>query len=612
MTSEMADLRPVAHDYVNIIMDENGKEAINYTESPETMGASLKCHSYVNISPIKDKVGSSSPQMDGNVNVSPSKDKVGSSSPQMDGNVNVSPSKDKVGSSSPQMDGNVNVSPVKDKVGSLSPQMDGNVNVSPVKDKVGSLSPQMDGNGAANQNFPSKTRNRNHLSRDGSLLRRYLSETELQPRKPPSAGSTDELIMPNYCHDVSNSPPVSTEQAIANAKLKLLLPQEFAMGVDCDNCDWLMDLLSAWQIRSENLTRNYSRILGLLIQIRAAAIGLETRFDQQACHFLSTTSSSATTASSVSQGCAMDVRAAGFPSTNSDATNASSFIRHPPFSRAIKNRQSMFVSHAGMGFGSGIRERDLAENMYPKRKDSGSSSLPSSSLGMVNSFTKDLKDLNTHLGDAIDLCQELAAACFKNNYLSKSSHNHISKTIHMSGFVGKHSTEPAKPGSECRSILQTMAELKQTNLGRIPSAPSLAYSSENSTSYSGKTQSFSGSDFSTGIADAEDASANLMHDPTLPKSCRNSSEDKTSMVVGVSLPGDEDVKISVQSESNSASTYSESDVKYVMSKIATLEEERYRLLDTIDQLHIKNSTVSFVCSRICCSLVRYFSLVHSV
>ena len=39
------------------------------------------------------------------------------------------------------------------------------------------------------------------------------------------------------------------------------------------------------------------------------------------------------------------------------------------------------------------------------------------------------------------------------------------------------------------------------------------------------------------------------------------------------------------------STYSDNDVKQVMTKIASLEEERIKLLDTIDKLHKDNQLV---------------------
>lgn len=44
--------------------------------------------------------------------------------------------------------------------------------------------------------------------------------------------------------------------------------------------------------------------------------------------------------------------------------------------------------------------------------------------------------------------------------------------------------------------------------------------------------------------------------------------------------------------SSISSTYSDNDVKFVMSKIASLEDERFKLLETIDLLKGDNARVS--------------------
>lgn len=509
MASEMSDLVPTLHDYVNIVRKKNGEETVNYKESPELIGSSLEHHPYVNVS-VRQKDGVSSSRKHRPVS------------------------------------------------------------------------------GVDNLNFPKKS---SHNSLDASSLRRYLSETELlSTRKGLSADSRDQVMMPGFLDNVSNLSPISTEQAIANAKLRLLNPQGVAKGSDCSRCDDLVNLLATSHIESGSLTRNYSRILGLLIQIRGAAMALECRLDQRAgSPFPSSTTSNAA-AASLSQGSTTmrEVRDTGILTTT-----AAVAVRHmPASSRPLKSRQSMFVNHTGLALTTaGIRgERDIAENMYPIRKGS-TTSLSNPAPVMINSaaLTKDLTDLKSHLGNAIDLCQQLAASCFKNTHLSTLHKNHVSNSTHTSGHAKKNNTEMADPGFNYTPFLPVTTEMRQR---RAPSAPSLECSTELGTSHSRKTPT------DTEImatADAKASSSGLEEDLTMPK-FTNSSEERTNTEVDVSLSSDEDVKVSSgrTSELGSVCVYSESDVKYVMSKIASLEEERYRLLETIDQLHIENSTVSFV------------------
>ena len=62
-------------------------------------------------------------------------------------------------------------------------------------------------------------------------------------------------------------------------------------------------------------------------------------------------------------------------------------------------------------------------------------------------------------------------------------------------------------------------------------------------------------------------------------------DDQSELVLSTSSTTSDNVRDSI------LSTYSDSDVKQVMSKIAGLEEERIKLLDTIDKLHHQNQLV---------------------
>lgn len=619
MTNKESNIKP---KYVNIAVDDSGKETINYEDAPELPGSVPKCRPYVNVVPLEV-------------------------------------SDEKYCSTSPQKELVVSGAKYQSQ--------------SPKKTQERSLS----GN-----------------SPDKSPLRRHLSETgSRSSRKGPLTEARDGVTVPGFLIDVSDSSPISTEQAIANAKLRVLIPQGAATGKGCEKCEDLMELLATWQIGAGSLTRNYSRILALLMRTRDSAMALECRLNEQTRASPSspvTTAGSSTTSASVSN-MAREARRTGLPSADNAVPGATP-LRAP--SRIPKNRQSMYVNTSGMGFAAaGIREHDLAENMYPSREDS-TSSTPSPSPVMVNSATyaKDLKDLNTHLWDAIDLCQQLAAACFKNTHLSKPpskggdnktpSHSNpsssppsqssdpLSRSTPSSGFVRKHSAGMTGPASNYKPSLQAITEMRgsgslkkkkrQRTLERVPSAPSLECSTEIvSSSNDGETHSDSESDFVTVTAEeipdsvtkativstkkekgtsqgvtkkgvpeiervtteadessqeSDDTAANSIEveggtPPTadssaglksespnhaMPEPYESSSEDQTSVMTSMSLPSDKDMMVNERADSvlSSASTYTDSDVKYVMSKIASLEEERYGLLETIDQLHTENSTVS--------------------
>lgn len=599
MASEAASgLKP--HSYVNITVNESGEETINFKESPEHPGSTPRCRPYVNV-PLVEPGKKDNSRL-------------------------------------------LQKEPCADCTDDQTH--------SPKNTKEGSQS---------------------HNSPNVSPLRRHLSEIGSRgSRKGLSGDARDGVMLPSF---VSDSSPISTEQAIANAKLRVLIPQGAAQGKGCAKCEDLMDLLATWQIGAGSLTRNYSRILALLTQTRDSAIALECRLSQQASAPPSTTAGSNTTS--------------GLPSEGT-ATSAGTPLRYQPaVSRIPKNRQSMYVNNSGMALAAAsCRDHDLAENMYPSREDSVSST-PNSAPGTINSATyaKDLKDLKAHLWDAIDLCQQLAAACFKNTHLSNSpssrgnskspSHSSpsssslsqlpdpLSNSTPSSDFVRKHSTGMTVLGSNYKPSLQSITEARlsesrkrQRTLERVPSAPSLECSTENRTSYSsGDIHSDPESDFvtvspkeipdsvtkatvlttnnnegardgvtkrghmidetatdadqsgqesdATAATDAESgtlgtvgSSARLEHElshhPT-PKS----SLEEDHMMTSMSLSSEKLMMVNGRTDSvlSSMSTYSDSDVKYVMTKIASLEEERYGLLETIDQLHTENSTVSleYIC-----------------
>ena len=69
------------------------------------------------------------------------------------------------------------------------------------------------------------------------------------------------------------------------------------------------------------------------------------------------------------------------------------------------------------------------------------------------------------------------------------------------------------------------------------------------------------------------------------EAAKSESDERPELVLSTSSTTSDHVRDSI------LSTYSDSDVKQVMSKIASLEEERIKLLDTIDKLHHQNQLV---------------------
>ncbi len=435
---------------------------------------------------------------------------------------------------------------------------------------------------------------------------------------------------------------VSSEGGVTEAKMKLLMPATTAAGrgssnssAGCENCDELNKLLAMWEIGVSGLTRNYSRILAHLMKVRNSSMALEFRLTHGADSGCDSPPHKTTASSNAS------------PSHDVVRENTSVL---PPSMRVPKNRQSMFVKN-GSSIANNVREQDLAENMYPTRQETTS---PKPKVSVESQLAlplcaRDLNDLNSHLGEAIDLCQQLAAACFKTNHLSdftgvrSSSHSSPLKKYESAGNVAtrKHSADALPNHSPFKPSLNSIAESKVSSEGpkrkrtleRVPSAPNLEFSGDFGSS-SDSHESESGfvtvrkADIPDSVrkADTTTTTTTTTQDTRkggTPPSNRNASPKDTTKESAVKpkLSASEQSKeesnatsssfsptgeflMSVERDSgldyrpesfiSTVSTYSDNDVKYIMSKIATLEDERYKLLDTIDTLQEDNNTVSLV------------------
>ena len=216
-------------------------------------------------------------------------------------------------------------------------------------------------------------------------LESHISDPCIKIGESPSSATGATASSP------SNIPRTSTdmksEQAIRNAKFKLLVPGVADKG-ECQQCQELSQLLTLWELGVGGIARNCSKILAQLNQAREAHQALEYRLQEKA-----------------------EVE-------NSVPVTKSLNVT----SRAQKSiyRKSLHTEQGGGTSASNNGTAYLAEQMYPP-KETELRLVNDSTECVSRSYEHYLQTLNTHLGQAIDLCQQLAAACFKSNQSVASS-----------------------------------------------------------------------------------------------------------------------------------------------------------------------------------------------
>ena len=216
------------------------------------------------------------------------------------------------------------------------------------------------------------------------LLESHLSDPCIKVGESPSATSTGATASGSTISRTSTD--AKSEQAIRDAKFKLLAPGAADKG-ECQQCQELSQLLTLWELGVGGIARNCSKILAQLNQAREAHQALEYRLKEKA-----------EIENSV-------------PATKS--LNVTSRTQKSIY------RKSLYAEQGGAS-NSNNGTAFLAEQMYPPKE---------SELRLANNSTECvslpyehyLQTLNTHLGQAIDLCQQLAAACFKSNQSVTSS-----------------------------------------------------------------------------------------------------------------------------------------------------------------------------------------------
>ena len=398
----------------------------------------------------------------------------------------------------------------------------------------------------------------------------------------------------------SASPPPD----LLDAKLRLLA-EDIVDDEGCEKCKELASVVALWELGVSGLTRNYSKILSLLNKAREASTKLEFQLKQK-----------------------VEVKSSlQLPSRNMSVSGRNA--------KTYNVRQSMYET------GNSTPASNMVDQMYPQELESASSF----SLPYLKSFT----DLNTHLGQAIDLCQQQAAANFKNNQRTPSRRARLVRQPSVPTSLGESDTN-----ADFRPTLQSIAEAslsgsfkKKAPLERTPSAPDsmirrkpgsgvqmdkseptikkqnslsklemkenedfvevaapvssvkLSDDCTQTTPTHDNYQSSTGAEPSTSVDTSQQKqfhshmlqlSSTVEHEVERSSEQSGESDDKEALssTESESQQGFRESVVSV------SSTFSDNDVKQVMSKIADLEEERLKLLGTIDNLQRDNGQVSLI------------------
>lgn len=391
-----------------------------------------------------------------------------------------------------------------------------------------------------------------------STVTTKLESKQTKVAETPHSTSNGDASTPSQSNVQAPEETHDHNDERGHPKLDDFFPPEGEDG--CKQCEELQNMISLWELGVSGLTRNYSKILSQLNKVRNTAAKLEGQLEAKE-EITSTTS----------LGPVMMRR--NFSVSGRKSTTV---------------RQSMYVSGAAPP-----PPTNLAEQMYPQESSRHNS--------VSTGSTKLLKDLNSHLSQAIDLCQQMAAANFKSNQRSSKPRLRRQMTIES-----KLNGEDAN----FRPALQSIAEnnlsgsRKKRTLKRTPSAPE---------SYEGRpniqkklTNGLSNDLEATPEASSEEAIRDDVSNGVDTDDQKPYYSHMMELCSKDKLESDKSMELSKESESQSeeemmqrqgsiwsgVSTFSDGDVKQIMSKIADLEEERIKLLGTIDDLHKDNNTVS--------------------
>lgn len=456
-------------------------------------------------------------------------------------------------------------------------------------------------------------------------LESHVSEPVLRISDRSAVGSADSASTPISIPKAAAKASTDSPKSIREAKYKLLIPvQAPERGSECAQCQELSQILSLWELGVGGIARNCSKILSQLNQARNAHQALECRLQEKA---------------------------------DLDKWTGSSMTKSLDNGRMQKaaHRKSLYIEREDASNATNGTNY-LVEQMYPDKANS---------LGVLNNDSGErvnlpyehyLQLLNNHLGQAIDLCQHLAAACFKSNQSVSTSTRDTPRLRRQptapvtlrSTAVSRSTNSPTV--TAYRSPLQSLAEEKPSppkvllkgSFVRTSSSPGIFPHEENDTKYPdsdselqnpsrenerlakkmllsgsledswekvegsvnihvtsapGKVTAASKVDDDSKSDTSSVSSKGPFHNPLLSilgvteqkklakEAQKNDADESTELVLSTSSCASNNARDSI------LSTYSDNDVKQVMTKIASLEEERIKLLDTIDKLHKDNQLV---------------------
>lgn len=387
------------------------------------------------------------------------------------------------------------------------------------------------------------------MGKDGRPLTSHHSEPTINTPEGKE-NNYDEVVLRLKKPRAETSNVLESSSA---AKAKLLLPNI----TECSRCEELEQLLALWELGVSGFARNYSMILAQLNKVREASMCLESRMKQRA---------------------------------GTESLSQTSFSASSPQTSRI--RHSMLEN--GVEFGT--REPKLVDQMYPPNGSSHDNT-----RDLPPEYAKCLMELNTHLGSAIDLCQKLAAACFKKSQTSVlKSQASSAKKKPVSRLVSqpdppKSITPPATP---FRPSLVSISENKLSRTLERQKASQKDTVSTPTTPGFPPSNGWADSDSNSESEEEEREGENMRHSRRRVEvtSLSPSTDSKDSSPTGSQELRESQRRKGVgKSRSNSilshVSSFSDDDVKQVMSKIAGLEEERMKLLETIDKLHLDNQHV---------------------
>lgn len=330
----------------------------------------------------------------------------------------------------------------------------------------------------------------------------------------------------------------------STAKATLLLPNI----PECSRCEELEQLLALWELGVSGFARNYSMILAQLNKVREASMCLETRMKQRA---------------------------------GTESLSQKKFSGSSP--QTSRNRHSMLEN--GLEFST--REPKLADQMYPL-----DGKIRDDTHDLPPEYAKCLVELNTHLGNAIDLCQKLAAACFK------KSQSSVLKSQVKKKAVSRLASQPDPPKSITPPATPFRPSLVSISENKLSSTLERRKASQKAPATTGfpPANGWAGSGSNSESEEEESEAVNMVRQSRRKLEVTSDTDSKNdsptdSQELRESRRKDDEGKSRSSSLLSHASSFSDDDVKQVMSKIAGLEEERMKLLETIDKLHLDNQHV---------------------